>query len=245
MTDLLRRWGPFALLVSAVVLGLALARALTAGRDNSQELARVREAAVLESQKFEVADRARTALAAEFSRLMVRNLALAAEVERLKRSSPGVRPVGTVSASTGPVPVSGAAPPVEPMPSAGSEARAPSPNCVLHLGEVASIDVAQVTLQTRAGNRVMVGQADAYRHDPAGRVRLFGGAFTSAITTEEADAPAPGWAFGVSAGVGTGGAVAGVAASPPPWGSLELVGTAGANPRGDWHATAALLWRFH
>jgi hypothetical protein len=250
--DSLRRWFPVALalaLIAAVlVLGVSLARALTSGRSARAEVARLAEAQQLADQRFAVARRDAVALARQADRVLAQHADLSAEVDRLRRASPGARVVGGADLRTGTLVAGGTPRPVEPRApeERGPGACGPAPACLLAPGDAASIDVAQVALETRAGNRVIVGRADAYREDPAGRVLLFGGPFDARISavTEAAPPTRPGWAFGPTVELGSrSGWLYGAQTSPPPWGPVELhLRIAGKGQEGQFGAS--VLWRF-
>jgi hypothetical protein len=225
--DALRRWTPVVVLVLLFAGALAC---LERGRRGAREAGRLAEAEALRQAGIAVAAQTdsvgvRGALQAQLRR----SAELAAEVAKLKRASPGVRPVATTTATTGPVPVSGAAA----IP--GSALR-----CVLFEGDQGEVRLASATFATRGGNLVFVGAAEAWRASPAPAVRLFVGALAAETTVERVPV-APGWGGGLSGSVGSDGWMAGAAVALPParlWGwQGEAVLRAEMGPTG-WSAGA-------
>ena len=246
------RWLPaalvLALIVSVLVLGLSLVRALTSGRDARTEVVRLTEAQHLVEQRFAVATRDAAALARQADQLLGQHRDLSAEVERLRRASPGARVVGAAELRTWPLVASGSPRPVEPRApeERGHGTPSPAAACLLEPGDAASIEVAEIALETRVGNRVVVGRANAYREDPAGRVLLFGGPFDARLSQASESAPAApaGWAFGLAIELGSrSGWLYGAQTSPPPWGPVELHVRVAGNGQ-ERQLGASVLWRF-
>lgn len=95
---------------------------------------------------------------------------------------------------------------------------ASSKPCALSPGDRASIEVEEITLQTKAGNVLVVGTATAYRESPLPRQALFGGKFQSnASSTSDLAPPAPPrWGVGLGGVCFIGGCDAGPIAALPP-----------------------------
>ncbi len=233
------RWTPA---LAVALVAAVLVWKLEAGRRSAAELARLAEAQRLEAAGIAVAaqkDAAgmRVALAAAVARAED----LAAEVERVSKAAPDARPVSVSHGTTGPV-VAGGAPAVRPveMPSV------PGPLCLLRAGDQGEVRVDSATLQTEAGNALMVGAASAWRVSPGPETRLFGGALKIEGTVETVPL-SPGWGFGATGWAGRSGWMVGPAASLPParlWGLQgELSFGAGLGPSGEWGVGATALLR--
>jgi hypothetical protein len=258
------RWALPALLV---VVALAVTCQLEQGRraaDRARaaeiELRRQAEARALAAEGLLVAERRKAGWLEENAQeLLDQHHELAAEVERLKASSPGARPVATAQLTTGPVVAGhhgsglqeGAAAAQRHDPQAADGAGAPS--CLLHAGDLGEVRVAGVVFETRAGNVVPVFSLEAWRLTPPAAL-LFGGpvrADLSRLSMLEPDPPAreAGWGGGVVAlGTGQGWAVGPLVAAPPLrlWRlQIEAAGGAAAGPTGTWAAvaTAVARWR--
>jgi hypothetical protein len=255
------RWAfPAVLVLAALAVTWKLdqgRRAAERARAAEAELARVAEAEKLEAQQLLVAERVRTGeLEAGAKELLERHAALAADVERLRRASPGARPVVTVDLRTGPVAVSpgpraqeGAAAAQRHDPLAADGAGAPS--CVLYEGDQGEVRVAGVVFETKAGNRVPILSLEAWRLAP--EALLFGGPVRADLSRLSTLAPEPpereaGWGGGVVAlGTGQGWAVGPLVAAPPLrlWRvQVEAAGGAAAGPSGTWGAVATAIGRW-
>lgn len=209
------RWTPVVVLA---LLALWLAWRLDGGRRSALEAGRLAEAEALRQAGIAVAAQADAAgVRASLHAQLQRSAELAAEVARLKRVSPGVRPVSVTTGSTGPVPVAGAAVPGSAL------------GCVLFEGDTGEIRLASATFATRGGNLVFVGAAEAWRAAPAPAVKLFGGALAAETVVERPHTEA-GWGAGAWAVVGRDGWAVGPALALPPvrlW-RLQLEATMGA-----------------
>jgi hypothetical protein len=168
---------------------------------------------------------------------------LAGEVARLEAASPGARPVAVFSGSTGALP---AAP--QPKPPAVTSASEPASAtvCLFRSTDKGSIFLSGTTMETQAGNRVMLAVAEAYRVEPEPRIKLFGGPLKLDISVA-APPRSLGWGVGLMASASRSGWAVGPMLSPPPWVvlgvQLEALAAAGIGPTGDWAATAAILAR--
>jgi hypothetical protein len=255
---LVRSW--WAVPALALVVCLLLVSAWNGQRRARGAAERAAEAAELRAAGLAVAaDLTARQLRARVAELEAGSADLKAELERVRHASPGARPVGTVSATTGPVPAGGPtrppwpcapvapcpvtpdAPPVDPGPPPALQA------CLLAAGDTGEVRVLGAALATRAGNLVVVGAAEAWRLDPGPPARLFGGPLQVKVS-REAPVGTPGWGVGVVALAGRSGWAAGPAISPPPlsfWGlQLEALAGAGVGPGGEWAATGIGLVRW-
>jgi hypothetical protein len=235
------RWTP---VVLVALLAAVLVQRLDAGRRAAHEAARLAEAEVLRQKGVAVAAQADArALRAALQGAVARSEDLAAELERVKRASPGARPVAVAHATSGPLQAGGAARPTVPPTSAAA-----CPACLLAAGDRGELRLAQATLQTKGGNLVFVGAAEAWRLEPAPVTRLLAGPLRYEATVEKL-APPPGFGFGVAGSVGGGsaGATGGVAVALPPsrWRRWQLEPTAAleANLAGGWRAGATAVVR--
>jgi hypothetical protein len=232
MTLAARRWAPVVVVLLLLVAAVAY---LEHGRRGALDATRLAEAEALRQQGVAVAAQTsaaatRAALTAELSR----SADLAAEVARLKRASPGVRPVSVTTGTTGAVPVTGAVP--------GS-----SLGCVLYEGDKGEVRLASATFATRGDNVVFVGAAEAWRVEPAPAVRIFGGPL-AVETVMERPRPTAGWGVGAWAGVGRSGWAVGPALALPPlslWRlQIDAVAGAGVGPGGEWQGGASAVGRW-
>ena len=195
---------PWLLLLAALVAAGAGAYYLQRQRVVEAEARRGAEAEALRAAGQVVVERRdHDHLEAEVERLTEINAELAAALARARRAAPGARPVAVASASTGPVVVE--APQKILTPGVNEIDRAPDVPCLLAAGDRAELRVDEVVLETRAGNRVLVGAASAWRLEPAPVTRLFSGPFSAPLASAEAVEPAPAgvptWAL-VAVGVG-------------------------------------------
>jgi hypothetical protein len=255
------RWAlPAVLVVAALAVTWKLdqgRRAAAGARAAELELRRQAEARELEAEGLLVAARRKAGwLEENAAELLDQHHELAAEVDRLRRASPGARPVATVDLRTGPVAVSpgpraqdGAAVAQRHDPQAADGAGAPS--CVLYEGDEGEVRVAGLVDETRAGNRVPMLLLEAWRLTPPER-RIFGGlarADLSRWTEREPDPPErlPGWGGGVVVVGGREGWAVGPAVAAPPlrlWRlQLEALAGAAAGPSGTWGAVATAIGR--
>jgi hypothetical protein len=243
---------PWSAVVVAGVVVLLLVVAWNRSRSAAGELARHLEAEQLRAAGLEVAgEKAAADLWEEANRASAENEDLRRALEEARKAANGERPVLVVRSSTGPTPVSGAARPgaVACPDAPAPPATPPLPVCLLAAGDQGEVLVDEIVLETRGGNRILVGAASAWRASPA-RARLFGGTFNSELGQVDAAAPAsePGWGAGVWAGVSREGWALGPALALPPlrlW-SLQLEATLGAGlgPGGVWQGggTAVARW---
>jgi len=230
------RWFP---IVVVVLLAALLSHRLNAGRSAEAEARRLAEAEVLRQRGLLVAAQLdRAGLAAEVRRLGPElQLALAAA----RRAAPGSRVTGAGASSTGAVPAGGEARPTSSTPAAAL------PTCLLAAGDQGEVRVEQVVLETRGGNRVIVGVGEAWRLEPAPAARLFGGPFRAELSRIGVEEPEerPGWAWGVVAGCGKAGCGVGPGGAFPPLrvGRWQVEASAGVQLLGRVEAVAQLLVR--
>jgi hypothetical protein len=173
--------------ILAALLAAGMVAAIWNGRRLTNEAERLAEAATLKAQNFAVADqgkeRALEVRAAEIGGLQ-------AELARLRAASPGVKVRTVVRWKTAYLPAGGA--PREPA------APGQPVVCVLAQGDEGQIRVDAVRAETKAGNVVAVGQAQAVRVHPPPETVLFGGPFEAALSsyTEAAVTPLARWSLG-------------------------------------------------
>jgi hypothetical protein len=255
------RWAlPAVLVVAALAVTWKLdqgRRAAERARAAELELRRQAEARELEAEGLLVAERRKAGwLEENAAELLDQHHELAAEVDRLRRASPGARPVATVDLRTGPAAVSpgpraqegaAAAQRHDPLAAAGAGA----PSCVLYEGDQGEVRVAGVVYETKAGNRVPILSLEAWRLAP--EALLFGGPVRADLSRLSTLAPEPpereaGWGGGVVAlGTGQGWAVGPLVAAPPLrlWRvQVEAAGGAAAGPSGTWGAVATAIGRW-
>ena len=255
---LARSW--WAVPALALLVVLALVWAWNGQRRAAGEAERALEAAELRAAGMAVAGEATARqLRARVAELEAGSADLAAELERVRRAAPGARPVGTATATTGPVPAGGPArppwpcAPVAPCPMPPEAPAGPTvpaqalPACLLAPGDTGEVRVSGAALATRAGNLAVVGAAEAWRLEPGPPARLFGGPLQVDVVREKQRA-GPGWGVGLVASAGRAGWSAGPAISPPPLAlfglQLEALVGAGVGQGGEWAATAAGLVRW-
>jgi hypothetical protein len=240
----------------ALVVVALLAAAWNGQRLAARAAVRLAEAADLRAKGFGAAVEVKEA---QLKERIASAAGLKAEVERLKKASPGSRPVVVASGTTGPLVAAGAARPGnDGAPSAGAPVEpahdAPPdvsphltpPVCLLAVGDAVELRANAAALRTPAGNLVVVGTAEAWRLQPAPAARLFGGPLKLDISA----LPPPsslGWGVGLMASASRSGWAAGPMLSPPPWVVLgyqvEALAGAGIGPSGDWSAVLAALVR--
>lgn len=151
--------------------------------------------------------------------------------------------IAAMTASTGAVPVqhsaTGAAPNVGAV-----------PTCALTEADDGEIEVRSVTLETQAGNRVVVGSAEAFRHSP--RKLLFGGSFAAPLTeaaeVAKPEERKPGWGAGGGPDLTPHGAGLRIAAASPEFKVPLFGGTAFVVPHawydgGDYGAGVIFIYR--
>jgi hypothetical protein len=241
-----------------VLLVLVLAWRLQRGRNAEAEARRLAEAETLRQSGLVVVEQAKGKdLDARVRALAAENQALAAALTKANRAAPGSRVVGVASASTGPVKAHGvggasgaAGGPGSPGPSGNQNAPSSSPLCLLYEGDEGEIQVDEVVLSTKGGNRVLVGTAFAYRTSPLPHEPLFGGEFSAPLTmaAEEKRDTRAGWGGGAFLAAGRHGYAVGPALALPPlriWkAQIETVAGAGLGPGGEWSGGLSAVVRF-
>jgi Sec-independent protein translocase protein TatA len=232
-------WAKLAVLLAVVVL---LVVAWTRAKQATDALAKERDAARLALAGFKVAaETSERGLKASLADLTRQSADLAAEVERLKKASPGAKPTSVFTGSTGALPAT--PPSIVPVPGADPTATV----CLFKSTDKGSVFVSGATLETRAGNRVMVAVIDAYRVDPAPSIHLFGGPLKLDVAVEAEPNPKR-WGAGVGAWAGSWGWAVGPALALPPlrtrWVDVEVVVAAGLSPNGSWLGSGTAIARY-
>jgi hypothetical protein len=239
--------------VVALVAILGLVHAWNGERSARSKAEKSAEAAELRAKGVEVAAEVTAAgLRSRVATLEGESADLRAEVQRVKAAAPGAKVVGVVTGTTGhlavitpeapPAATGGAAPPsLQPAPGVLGDG-----GCLLHTGDSGEIKVSTVALETKAGNLVVVGAAEAWKAAPGPPARLFGGPLRLDVGREVPPASA-GWGGGLGGWAGRTGWLAGPAVAPPPWKfwshQVEVVGGAGFGPSGDWLVAATVVVR--
>jgi len=238
------RSAPWLIAVFAAVSCVAtIILALRRDADVNDRLQREIEARELEAQGLVVAaQKEQKDLRTQVASLEANNVDLMEALSRARRASPGSRDVSAVQASTGPVGASGDA-----RPTVVSD----DPKCLLAEGDMAEIRVDQVEIETKAGNRVIVGAAECRRVEPKPETRLAGGPFEASLTTAmvigKPKQKPPGWGVGPAVMVSSSDGLAyGVAVSAPPLNVFGVdfeVGLAGAVGKSSMQGFAIMLVR--
>jgi hypothetical protein len=226
LPDALRPW----LLPIAALLVLLAAVALW--NHQHQQLIdarRAAEAAQLQLRgQIVTAQESAGALKADVAKLLSENAGLRSAYDAARAAAPGAQPIHAGRLSTGAVEVAEAPRAAEPpAPAAEAEGASTAAGpvggagqaaCVLAAGDAASIEVQEVTLQTKQGNILVVGTAAAWR-ESAPRARLFGGKFQSTASSASGLVPAspPRWGAGVGGLCMAAGCAAGPVLALPPW----------------------------
>lgn len=228
----LERWRFFASWGLCVILGFMLVRGCNRTGRAEADLARVQEQLELERNGQEVVDPVPD-VRPRVDQLEAENEDLRVALAKARAAAPGATPIGAGHASTGPVHVGGVPPVLVSPPQ--PEASAPCPVCLLVAGDTGEVRVDQVVLETKGGNKVLVGAAAAWRLMPAPETKLFGGPFDADLTgfAEKVPPDAPGsrWGAGPLVGVsGQGWLAGGVLTSPEA--RLPLIG---------WRVSAAVV----
>lgn len=112
------------------------------------------------------------------------------EIDRVKREAPGAKIVYVDRLVTGPSQAHGAPRPEPTIPAA----QHPCPPCLLAEGDSGHVDVTTSGLETRAGNRVVVGRAACMRDAPAPPTEVLSGTFSAPLSVsleEPHPLPAP------------------------------------------------------
>lgn len=242
--------GPWGVVVLAGVVVLLLVVAWNRSRTAAGELARHLEAEQLRAAGLEVAaEKDRADLWDEANKASAESEDLRRALAEARTAAQGERPVLVARCSTGPRPAAGAARPATSPPPAPGSAAPPLPACLLAAGDQGEVQVDEVVLETRGGNRVLVGAASAWRVAPD-RSRLFGGPFRSDLGEVAVAAPPapPGWGAGIWSGVSRDGWAVGPAVAAPPlrlW-TLQLEATIGAGlgPAGGWQGGGSAILRW-
>lgn len=170
----------------AVLLVVVMVRARTA----AAEAEKAAEAAELKLKGFQVAvqvkDKALEIRANEIGSLQ-------GELQRLRKESPGVKVKTVIRWKTVYLPAGG-----DPRPP--DAPGAPPLVCVLAQGDQGQIRVDAVRAETKAGNVVAVGNAEAWRVQPEPATLLFGGPFEASLSSvvEAEVKPQANWALGAS-----------------------------------------------
>lgn len=239
-----KTWGPpiaaFVVLLVAVYAWNAEHRALI-------DTGRALEAAKLRAQGIAAAaEQSEAALRQDLGTLANESAALAAELRRVKEAAHGARPVIVVHGSTGPVVAGGT--PVQPCPQSPACPQVPAaPECLLRPGDAGKVVMSGATLETDAGNTVMVAVGEAWRVEPAPSTKLFGGPLKLELSVA-APKPLPRWGAGLGLWAGRWGWAAGPAVALPParfWGAqMEVTAGVGVGSGGEWSggATTILRW---
>lgn len=259
-------------LALALVAALALLVGQCNGRRAAEAALAAERARAAEGRELERAGQvvveAVPDLAPRVATLEAENADLKAALEAARKAAKGARPVMIAHGSTGPVKASGkprdtpsqanaatpgASPaPISspvPAPTGHSGEGATSSSCLLAEGDQGEIRVDAVALQTRAGNRVLVGAASAHRLNP--EARLFGGSFSAPVTWAAEREPATPavrrWGAGPWLGVSSSGVAVGAAVAAPParlFGiGLELSLGGGVTPDGRGQGAMQLILR--
>lgn len=172
----------------AVALAAILVWQVVARRTAVDEAAKAAEAVELKAQRFQVADQAKgKALEAKAAELD----GLRGEIARLRAASPGVKVRTVIRWRTAYIPAGGAARPPE-------ATWAPPIECLLARGDLGQVRVDAIRAETRKGNLVAIGRADAVRVQPAPESVLFGGPFEATLSsyTEAVTTAATTWSLG-------------------------------------------------
>ncbi len=242
-----RAWWPVA---AAVIVALFIAWKFQAAATREAEARRLAEAETLRQRGLVVvAQTSAKDIAAQVKEMTETNDALKKALENARKATGNARPVAAASASTGPVTAHGEAP-AAPQTPAGDTAPSASP-CLVSEGDEMEIRADEVVLETRSGNRVLVGTATAYRLNPLPIGPVFGGPFVAPLTeaaeVKRQERPA-GWGAGVWAGVTRQGWAVGPAFGLPPvkvWRTqVEVAAGGGLGPGGEWSGGATALVRF-
>jgi hypothetical protein len=208
----------------ALVLGVALVALLLVvawnrarSAEERADAAEARERRAAEASRLKAAGfvvavgRDRAEMQQQLVALLGERDGLAAEVERFRAAAQGARAVAIVRAETGTLTAAG-----DPRGSSCQEA----PACLLAAGDQGTVQVDSVTMETRDGNKVVVGEAEVWRTSPSPRTRLFAGTFQAPVTRVSVEEPprprsAPRWGVGAWVGVGRDGWAVGPAVALP------------------------------
>lgn len=198
----------------AALLGVCCALLITRASKIQDAAARAVEATRLAAEgQIVEAERTAKQLEAKKSAMAIGNEALRLALVAAHKAAPGSKVVRVVRASTGPI-VAGGEPRQCPLPPPSQEcACPPAPVCLVAPGDSLEIRVAEVDLQTKLGNRVVVGTGECLRVLPLPETSLARGPFEQSLTTVHELAPPADdrWPWYAHAAIGLGaGFVAGV-----------------------------------
>lgn len=174
-------WPTVVAVLVLIVFAAVLHFRAQAAAENAREAKRLAEKDSLEAKGLIVsAQESQKALDSRVKALTGQNAALAAELDKARKAAKGARVVGVVAASTGPGKARGAAPEAPARPE-GDEAPSAAP-CLVSEGDDVEIRADEVLLQTKAGNRLLVGTASLWRLNPLPIGPVFSGAFQAPVT---------------------------------------------------------------
>ncbi len=170
------------LLAAALALGVLYWRA----RGATSEAERKTEAVQLSAAGELVAASASSAdLQRQAQDLAQKNSDLAAALDKAKQASPGIRTVYVDRLVTAPL-VAGGEPrpaPALPPPGASLPVGGSCPPCLLAPGDRGELRATIVGLETKLGNQVVIGTAEAWRLEPAPATRLLSGPFSAPLSS--------------------------------------------------------------
>ncbi len=257
--EVLAKLRPWLLPIGAAIIVLLLIAAWNRASRRGEEVDRAREQLKLERAGLvvEVETKSRDLEAAARESQDLRT-----QLEAAKKAAPGIRVVEVVRWKTKPGVAGGA--PREQAPAEGAAAPPVQPSsggpagvgCLLMPGDTGEVRVSEAQLEGRAGSKVFIAAAEAWRLTPT-ETRLFGGSIWTPVPGQEEEgrpvalverqAPLPRWGAGLAAYGGPQGWAAGPALAFPPlrvWGFQgELVAGAGAGPSGTWQGGVTAIVR--
>jgi hypothetical protein len=240
---------PWLLPIGLVLAVGALVWVFNDRRGLARTLEREREASALDAAGVA---RAHEATRGQLADQVAANEALRLEVERIKAASPGARPIGTASGTTGAMvvgPAAAGALAFSPPATSGAVPSSPVPAlCRVLEGDGLEVRFAGAVLETRAGNLAVAAVGSAWRV-PAG-----GGApsllVEGPLRLDVSALPrpgGPGWGGGLLVLGLPGGWAAGPLVSPPPLSvfgfDLSLLAGAAVGPAGSWAGMVGALVR--
>ena len=180
---------PWAIIVAMAAIGVWLVQRAWWQESEAEREAEMRE---LEAQEQIVEIRKeRDQLKADLDVMLDMNNAMQGALDEARKVAPGAKVVRVVRASTGQV-TSDGVPRIEGRPENYQSMTGSQPiDCLLARGDTAEIRVDQVELETKAGNRVLVGTAEAWRLTPEPETKLIAGPFEADFTHVSGLAPSP------------------------------------------------------
>jgi len=184
---MLARFAPWLL---AALLGACCAWLIHRAWMVQSDAARAIEASRLASEG-QIVELERTAKQLETERdaMGVGNEALRLSLAAAHKAAPGSKEVRVVRASTGPM-VAGGVPRECPAHTPDTGCVCPEvPVCLVSPGDSLEVRVAEVDLQTKSGNRIIVGTGECLRLLPAPETSLARGPFEASLTTVHELAP--------------------------------------------------------